>query len=619
MFKRRTLLGSALVTPFLSGCATMFGADRMAPLPHDPDSYARPDEARVTHVSLNLTADFTRKVLRGRCTLDIAARDDAREIVLDVDGLAIGSISGNGRELPFTVGARDAIHGAPLTIQLNGARQITIVYETSPNAGALLWLTPAQTSSHKPFVFSQGESILTRTWIPTQDSPGIRQSYDARIVAPERLRAVMSAEQLTPDGEAAEGGRAYRFRMTHPVPPYLIAFAVGDLAFRPIGPRTGVWAEPSIVDAAANEFVDMERMLRTAEALYGPYRWGRYDVLVLPPSFPYGGMENPRLTFATPTAIAGDRSLVSLIAHEMAHSWSGNLVTNAVWADFWLNESFTSYIQSRIVEALYGEGQANMERVLDYAGIEKALREEPADNTRLHLLSLSNPDDTVTAIVYDKGALFLRTIERIIGRQRLDAYLRSYFDRHAFQPMTTDEFVADFRDHVIRGDAALEERLMLNQWAYEPGLPSNAEAPHADAFDRVAEAVQAYTAGGPASAAPWAQWGTFERQRFLQTIPRQLPRARLDELQQAFSLNATGNSEVMFDWLKLAVRNRYQPAVPALENFLTRQGRGKFVMPLYRDLMTQGTWGRPLARRIYTRARPGYHAVVTTAMDGVVR
>jgi aminopeptidase N len=621
MLIRRTFLGASLAAPALAACATSADtAARAAHLPHDPHSYARPDEARVTHVSLDLAADFARKVLSGTATLTIEARPDANAIILDVDGLAIQSIHTNLGDTVWTIGERTPELGAPLSVAITaGVHTLVIAYETSPEAGALQWLEPAQTASGKQFLFSQGESIFTRTWIPTQDSPGIRQTYDARIVAPAGLSALMSAEALTPHGDATSGGRAYRFRMRHPIPPYLIALAIGDLQFRAVGPRTGVYAEPGIAERAAWEFADMERMLRAAETLYGPYRWGRYDVLVLPPSFPFGGMENPMLTFATPTVLAGDRSLVALIAHELAHSWSGNLVTNALWADFWLNEGFTSYFESRIIEALYGAEQANMARSLDWAGIQTAIATNPPGATRLHLLGERSAEDYVSAIAYDKGALFLRTVESVVGRARLDAYLRSYFDRHAFQPITTAWFIADFRERVVRGDAALEQQLQLDAWAYEPGLPSNAAEPRAEAFERVAVQVAAFNAGGAAtSALQWSSWGTLERQRFLQTLPRDLPRARLEELEATLSLNETGNSEVLFDWLALAVRNGFAACGLSLESFLTRQGRGKFVRPLYRALMDQGPWGQEFARRVYARARPGYHPIVQDAVDRIV-
>ncbi|MDZ4692648.1 M1 family metallopeptidase [Terricaulis sp.] len=617
---RRTLLLSAIAIPALSACASTVGAaDPMAPLPHDTSSHARPDEARVRHVSLDLTADFDRKVFHGKATLDIVARNDAREIVLDSDGLVIRAVRAGTREAAYTIGEVSAGKGAPLTIQLNGPRQIEIEYESAPNASALQWLEPAQTASNKRFLFSQGQSIHNRTWIPTQDSPGIRQTYDARIVVPADLKAVMSAEMLTPDGEpAGEGQRAFRFRMPQPIPPYLIAIGIGDLAFRAVGPRTGVYAEPSVVERGAYECADMERMMDVAEALYGPYRWGRYDVLILPPSFPYGGMENPRLTFLTPTFLAGDRSLVSLVAHELAHSWSGNLVTNAVWADSWLNEGFTSYIEGRIGEALFGAEHARMAEALAWTDIQAALTTVTPDGQRLHWVGEVDANENSSAITYDKGATFLRTVERIVGRDRLDSYLRSYFDRYAFQPMTTQAFLADFRQHVVRGDAALEARLMLDQWAYEPGIPSNAVAPVASGFDEIPNYVAAFVAGGPAAAAPWEHWNTMQRQRYLQTMPRQLPAERLRELERAFALDTIGNMEVRFDWLMIAVRNGYQPSGPAVERFLSEQGRGKFVRPIYRALMDEGAWGQNLARTLYRNVRGRYHPIVQAGVDRIV-
>jgi len=619
---RRTLLQSAIAAPLLAACATNTAtgaADPMAPLPLDTSSHAKPDEARVRHVSLDLTADFDRKVFHGKATLDIVARNDAREIVLDSDGLVIRAVRAGGREAQYELGSRDEKLGSALTIQLNGARRIEIDYESAPNASALQWLAPAQTASNKRFLFSQGQAILNRTWIPTQDSPGIRQTYDARIVVPDDLKAVMSAEMLTPNGEpAGPGQRAFRFRMPQPIPPYLIAIGIGDLVHRDVGPRTGVWAEPSVVERGAYECADMERMMDVAEALYGPYRWGRYDVLILPPSFPFGGMENPRLTFLTPTFLAGDRSLVSLVAHELAHSWSGNLVTNAVWADGWLNEGFTSYIEGRIGEALFGAEHARMAEALAWTDIQTALTTVSTDGQRLHWVGEVDANENSSAITYDKGALFLRTIERIVGRDRLDRYLRSYFDRYAFQPMTTQAFLADFRQHVVRDDAALEAQLILDQWAYEPGIPSNAVAPSASGFSEIPGYVEAFVAGGPPAAAPWESWNTMQRQRYLKSMPRRLSAERLSELERAFALNGIGNMEVRFDWFALAIPNGYEPAGDALQSFLSEQGRGKFVRPLYRALMDQGAWGQGIARRTYASARATYHPIVQTAVDRIV-
>jgi leukotriene-A4 hydrolase len=599
------------------------GERRVAPILTSPEardtqSFARPELARVTHVALDLDADFAAKRMAGTATLDIQAAEGAQDIILDSKGLEIASVTdGEGRALQYALGQGDERRGQPLTIRVNGARKIVIRYRSAPNAEALQWLTPDQTAGKRhPYLLSQGQAILNRTWIPTQDSPGIRQTWEARITAPEPLKVVMSGERLTPDGEpAGEGRRAFRFRMNQPVAPYLIAIAAGDIAFRELGPRTGVWTEPVMLEAAARELADTERMVEAAERLYGPYRWGRYDLIVLPPSFPYGGMENPTLTFLTPTFIAGDKSLVGLVAHELAHSWSGNLVTNAVWSDGWLNEGFTSYFENRIMEALYGERRAAQEAALSWAEMESAFEELGRDSPSTRLHGSDNPDDGASGIVYDKGALFLRTIERMVGRERWDAYLRSYFDRHAFQPMTSARFLADLRANLVRGDRALEERLQLDRWVYQPGLPENAVRPDPQAFATVDSAVQTYVRGGDTAGIPYASWTTAERLRFINSLPRTLPKERLAQLDRAFGLTSSGNSELLFAWLQLALANRYDPAVPATERFLLRMGRRKFVAPLFETLVGQGEWGRPIAQRIYARARPGYHSVTTGTVD----
>ncbi|HEV7661862.1 MAG TPA: M1 family metallopeptidase [Allosphingosinicella sp.] len=585
----------------------------------DTASYARPEIARVTHVALELDADFDAHRMAGTATLDIQAAPGAEEIILDSRGLEIERIAdAGGNALPFALGPNDATRGRPLTVRIGAARRIAIRYRSGADAAALQWLTPEQTAGKAhPYLLSQGQAILNRTWIPTQDSPGIRQTWEARITAPAPLKVVMSGERLTPDGEpAGPGRRAFRFRMTHPVAPYLIAVAAGDIVFRPLGRRTGVWTEPAMIDRAAAELVDTEAMVEAAERLYGPYRWGRYDVIVLPPSFPYGGMENPTLTFLTPTFIAGDRSLVGLVAHELAHSWSGNLVTNANWTDSWLNEGFTSYFENRIMELVYGRARAGQEESLSWDDMQAALRELGADApaTALHNIA-DGPDGGSSGIVYDKGAIFLRTIEHIVGRARFDAWLRSYFDRHAFQPMTSELFLADLRANLVRGDAALGRRLDLDRWVYQPGLPDNAARPDPAAFAGVDAAAQAFNAGGGAGAVPYAGWNWAERVRFLKALPRQLPRARLDEIDRVFGLSQSGNSEVLFVWLRLALRNRYEPAIAVTERFLLSMGRRKFVQPLFQALIEQGDWGRPIAERLYARARAGYHNVTAAAVD----
>ncbi|MFL6855765.1 MAG: M1 family metallopeptidase [Sphingomicrobium sp.] len=621
-------LTAALAALFLLSCqtdTTPIEPTDVAPILDAPDavdvhSHAKPLEARVTHLALDLDVDFDATRIGGTATLDIDAKPDATEIILDDKGLEISAITDQaGNPLPYKVGTMDENLGAPLTIRIGDKRKIIIRYKSAPDAGALQWLTPEQTAGKKhPFLLSQGESIENRTWIPTQDSPGIRQSWEARISVPQPLTAVMSAPR---SGEPAVEGdrRTFAFRMDHPVAPYLIAIGVGDLAFRELGPRSGVWTEPVMLDKAAAELSDTEKMIDAAEALYGPYKWGRYDMLVLPPSFPFGGMENPTLTFLTPTFIAGDKSLVSLVAHELAHSWSGNLATNATWSDFWLNEGMTSYAERRIVEAIYGPKVAAQQVALGLDAMNKAIAENggPANpDTRLHIdLKGRHPDSGLTDIAYEKGAAFLRTIEVTVGRKRFDDWLKGWFDRHQFQPVTTSIFLEDIREHLVKGDRALEDRLQLDRWVAQPGIPDNIAPADPHAFAEVDAAVTAFKGGKLPATAAWQRWTTDERLRFLTRIDRKQPAGRLEALDKAFNLSRSGNNELRFAFLSLAVENRFGPAVPALEEFLTMQGRRKFVRPLITALAEDRQWGRPIAVRVYAKARPSYHPVTMRDLD----
>src|SRR3954470_4224249 len=601
-------------------------ATAIAPIPGAPDaidtrSFARPLEARVTHIALDLTVDFDARRIAGTAKLDIDRRADAKQIVLDDNGLEIQSVTdASNKPLPYAVGTKDPNLGAPLGIGLRpDTKRIIIKYRSAADAGALLWLTPEQTAGKKaPFLFSQGESIENRTWIPTQDSPGIRQSWEATVHVPAGMTAVMSAPKI--EQPITQGGESvFNFRMDHSVAPYMIAIAVGDLTFRSLGPRTGVWAEPVTLPAAARELADTEKMVAAAEKLYGPYRWGRYDVLVLPPSFPYGGQENPTMTFLTPTFIAGDKSLVSLIAHELAHSWSGNLATNAVWNDFWLNEGMTTYAEGRIVEELYGRKAAAEHAALGIDAMNKAIAENGGSSgadTRLHLdLEGRHPDEGLSDIAYEKGAQFLRSLEANVGRDRFDAWLKGWFDRHAFQPVTSAIFLADIRQNLVKGDKPLENKLMLDRWVYRPGVPATMARPPADTFAEQDQAAANFIKHAARPAA-WHQWNTEERLRFLNRLPRRIGKGYVAELERGIGFDENNfNKEIQFAWLDLAVANRFDPAVPLLERFLTSQGRGKFVKPLIEALAKDGSWGRPIAKRIYARARPLYHPLVTRELD----
>jgi len=616
-----------LLAALLAACTEVADSPANAPaqpLPRDTHSHARPEEARVTHVSLDLIPNFDTRQIAGTARLVIERAPSADSVILDVRDITIKRITDSrGTPLGFSTGAAAEFVGSALAVALpEQGDTIVIDYETSPTAAAVQWLQPAQTAGGKlPFMFTQGQAILTRTWIPTQDGPGMRQTYDATVHVPAGMRAVMSAAHAGSDGEKdAEGRLVFRFRMANRIPPYLIALAVGDIAFRPIGANTGVYGEPSVVARAANEFVEVDQMIAAAEKLYGPYRWGRYDILVLPPSFPFGGMENPTLTFATPTILAGDRSLVSLVAHELAHSWSGNLVTNATWNDFWLNEGFTTYIESRIMEELRGKPYADMLRVLGRQDMQEAVTEAggpQAPDTRLSLdLTGRDPDDGLTDIAYEKGAAFLHTVESVTGRERLDAFLRDYFDHFAFQPITSEQMVAYMNEKLLKAGEA--ERINVRGWIFEPGIPANIPTVTSEKFAAVDAQVQAWKNGGAASALSTAEWSTQEWLHFLRALPDTIAAARLADLDRAHKMSSTGNSEVLFAWLQVAIRNRYQPAFAALEKFLTSQGRRKFLAPLYTEL-AKTDWGRVMATDIYRRARPTYHSVAVTTIDPILK
>ena len=606
---------------------TVTDASGQRQLPHDPHSYAQPDTARVTHVSLELTPDFSARRLRGTARLAVVRTGDADSVILDIRDLTIKRVTtAGGDSLGFNIGAAKEFLGAPLAVALPprdasaraAADTIVIEYETAPTAAAVQWLSPAQTAGKKlPFLFTQGQAILTRTWVPTQDSPGIRQTYDAVIHVPAGMRAVMSAESVGAAAETDSAGLSvFRFQLKHPIPPYLFALAVGDIAFRAIGPNTGVYAEPSVVEQAAAEFSEVDAMVAAAEKLYGPYRWGRYDILVLPPSFPFGGMENPMLTFATPTILAGDRSLVSLVAHELAHSWSGNLVTNATWDDFWINEGFTSYIEARIMEEVRGKDYADMLRVLGRQDLEDEMAGLDSADTRLRLsLAGRDPDEGMTDVAYEKGSALLQTIESVVGRQRLDQWLRSYFDRNAFKPMTSEWLVEDMRRNLLTpGEVA---RVDLDAWVNRPGLPPSAVTIQSAALTAVDSQVTRWNGGAAAAELRTAGWSTHEWLHFLRALPDTVPVSRLAELDAQFRLSSSGNAEILGEWLVIAIRNRYEPAFPALARFLTSQGRRKFLTPLYTEMM-KTPWGTTMARDIYRRARPTYHAVSTGTIDRIV-
>lgn len=578
----------------------------------DIHSYSNPQAVRVTHLDLDLDVRFEEKILAGAVTLDVERLAEG-PLILDTRGLAIEHAEadhGTGfHKAAFELGPADPILGAPLTIHVpKEVKQVRVAYRTTPGATALQWLEPAQTASRKQFLFTQSQAIHARSWIPLQDTPGVRQTYKARIRVPKDRIALMSARHR------ADAGEGYHFSLPVAIPSYLIALAVGELEFRSLGSETGVWAERPLIDAAAREFEDTQHMLEATEALYGPYQWNRYDVLVLPPSFPFGGMENPLLTFATPTIIAGDKSLVSLVAHELAHSWSGNLVTNATWSDFWLNEGFTVYVERRILEAVYGRERADMEAVLGKSSLLREMAKLKPEDQVLHQdLKGRDPDDAATDVPYEKGALLLLTIEYQVGREPFDRFLRSYFEHFQFRSITTADFVAYLREHL-----GPLPSIPLDEWLYQPGIPASAYEPKSAMLSRIESEARSWKDGRPAGQLAMAGWSTHEWLHFLQSLPRTMDPARMAELDQAFQFTGSRNGEIACEWLEMAIRNGYRAADRRVEEFLTSQGRRKYLKPLYEEL-AKTPEGKRRAREIYAKARAMYHPIAAATVDAILR
>lgn len=578
----------------------------------DTHSSARPAEVRSVHLDLNLNLDFEAKVATGHVVHHLERIDQNAPFVVDTSDLSILEVTDeHGESLVWELSDElGEWRGRSLTIQLGTLTQsVKIQYQTSPTAEAMQWLSPEQTAGKaKPFLFTQGQAILTRSWIPLQDSPGVRVTWKAQISAPEGMTTVMSANWRSEnDGQTA-------FSMNLPVPSYLIALACGDIASLPISGRCAVWAEPSILQSATTELDDLERMVQATEELFGPYRWGRYDVLFLPPSFPFGGMENPCMTFATPTILAGDKSLVALIAHELAHSWSGNLVTNATWRDFWLNEGFTVYLEQRIMEHVYGKDRAVMEIALGMQGLQDELRDLPESDQILHIdLTDRNPDDGMTAVAYDKGAAFLRRLEEVFGRQRMDVFLRQWFDEHAFQSLTTATFLEFLDQRLLATDRQLATQVDVVGWVNGFGLPGDAPIPESERFAAVDAAVTSFMAGTPPPELHTKGWVTQQWLRFLSGL-KQPTQGQMAALDEAFEFTRSGNSEVLSAWLQIAARNNFHAVDARLDLFLMTVGRRKFLVPLYEALL-EADDGKRRADAIYKRARMRYHAVSQRTLD----
>lgn len=591
---------------------------------HDESSYAEPDKVVIKDIALDLKLDFDQKQIGGTATYTLEWKDkDARQLVLDTRELDIAkveAIAADGARSPlqFALATADKVFGSKLTIETpDQPAKVEISYHTAPTASGLQWLEPSMTEGKKlPFMFSQSQAIHARSWVPLQDTPSVRFTYSAHVVSRPDVMVLMSADN---DPKAARDGD-YTFSMPQPIPSYLLAIAAGDLVFEPISGRSGVWAEPTMVGKAAKEFEDTEKMIGAAEKLYGQYRWGRYDMLVLPPSFPFGGMENPRLTFATPTVIVGDKSLVSLVAHELAHSWSGNLVTNASWKDIWLNEGFTTYVQGRITEALYGKEMAEMERQIDQTDLLAEVKDmTPADQAlALPPLNERDPDEALSQVAYVKGSWFLEFLEQRFGRDVFDPFLRGWFDDHAFQSANTDQFVDYLQKNLLPKKPNAVTEAELKAWLDEPGIPAFAAKAKSRSFSNVDTARIAWEGTGtPPSSQLTGEWSTQEWVRFIDGLGKTVALDKLAALDKAYHFTGTPNGEIAMRWYPLAIRSGYAEATPAAAEFIERVGRRKLIMPIYAELVKTPE-GLAVAKQAFEKARPGYHPITTGSVQDML-
>ncbi|KDR13370.1 leukotriene A-4 hydrolase [Zootermopsis nevadensis] len=569
--------------------------------PGDPSSFARPEEAAVSSVDLYLDVDFDHKVLSGRADLTVdKKKDDVTHVILDSKDLNIERIIDHvsQQDLEFTVGEKTETLGSKLEIKLPSTKEdrfiISIFYETDVNASALQWLPPEQTAGGKhPYLFSQCQAVHCRSMFPCQDTPSVKVTYNAEITAPTELTVLMSARRVGAPTVASARLKLHKFEQPIPIPVYLVAIVVGFLESRKLGPRSHVWSEVQDVDKAAYEFAETEDMLSAAESICGEYIWGIYDLLVLPPSFPFGGMENPCITFVTPTVLAGDRSLADVVAHEISHSWTGNLVTNRNFEHFWLNEGFTVFLERKILAKLYGEKTRQFSAIGGLKDLKDAIA-AIGENSPLTCLVPDlkgiSPDDAFSRVPYEKGHTLLFHLEELAGGPEVfDPFLKAYINKFKYRSIDTDDFIK-FLYEYFPNNSKLKE-VDWKKWLFTPGMP-----PVIPKYDSSLEEVCTNLCN------KWLDWdaestcpfspenikglSSSQVQEFLTQLLEKKPLSvtKLQVMENTYKFSSVVNSEIRFRWLRLVIKGRWLEQVAHALEFVVEQGRMKFVRPLYRDL-----------------------------------
>lgn len=598
-----------------SFCAKHYGRNRAAMSAYDPHSYADPSQGRIRHISFDLDVDFATKTIGGTAEYVLDA-PGGRFLDLDTRDLTIERVMAGTQELAWELHDSDPILGRRLRIHNPDQHaQLTVHFRTSPSASALGWLEPQQTAGGKhPFLFSQCQAIHARSLFPCQDSPSIRFTYKAVVRVPAPLTAAMSASRLSVEQHGQHN--VCTFDMPQCIPSYLFALAAGNLAYQSIGAHCGVFAEPESLDDAAWEFAGTEEMINAACQLFGPFRWGEFNILVMPPAFPYGGMENPRLVFVTPSLVVGDRSMVNVVTHEAAHSWTGNLVTNATWEDFWLNEGWTVYAERRLLEVLEDDAYAQLHAAVRRESMLEDMRVFGLNTnpTRLKFSQKGiDPDAVFSMIPYEKGASFLTVLEQAAGRKRFDRFIRKYIDTFQFRSIRTEEFL----EFLVKELPDVQEKVDLQQWVYEPGFPDDAPVPRSPLLDDVYAKLDAYRHGTLPEREEVAGWRPQQIEVFLKHLPRSIPVSDCIYFEAEFGLKTSRNRNNLTEYYVVAIRSGHQAVLPDVERLVGSIGRMLYLKPLYRAL-AETPWSRPRARALFEKYRETYHPIAVTAIDRIL-
>jgi leukotriene-A4 hydrolase len=581
----------------------------------DPHSFADLSQGKIAHIDFDISVDFSQRSLSLKATYRLE-KPVSGSLYLDTRDLSIERVHANGKDIAWEMDAQDPIIGDRLHLkELEALSEFTIEVTTSPQSTALQWVTPQQTAGgDHPFLYSQCQAIHARSIFPCQDTPSVRLTYQARMKVPKPLVAVMGAASTGIEDQ--ETTRTYAFKMDQPIPSYLFALAAGNIAFKELGPRTGIYAEQELIDAAAWEFAENEEKLEQGEKLFGPYLWERYDAIVMPPSFPYGGMENPRLTFMSTIYLMGDRSWTAIISHELAHAWTGNLVTNTTWEHFWLNEGWTTYAEMRITEAVEGKEVASLETVIYAKALWETL-ERFGMEANITCLKPSmegiDPDEVFSNIPYYKGFLLIRQLELAVGRKRFDAFIRKYIETYHFKSIDTEGFVQFLKNELPEA----VEKVDVNSWIYEPGLPEGAMDLHSSLHSEALAVAEGYLQGKPLTKEQIEGWHSDQVLSFLFALPQQIPAEDCASIDEVFDFKHKWNNTLQARFLALCIHSGYSDIMPRVEHFVETYGRGISLSRIFRAIIAED-WTKRHVRPLFERIRERHHPVAIATIEKLI-